>query len=483
MRPSNIENLVKKIGEEFKKIYLEDKLSKEKIASHFNICEDSVNKLIKYLDLKRDRREVTSKSLSNNSIKLKHFKDLINRVPKEELIKYYIEEDHGYYETIKHFNTTDWSFYKLIKYYNIDKKDKSKVKIKSLSTIENPKEYWKRIVEKIHNTRIVNSGSLEESYSKQQSKIRQTNLEKYGSECIFNSDYIKKIKHKVYSKPNEDFRKLLDLNNIKYEREFNLGLRSYDFKVNNCLIEINPYITHNSNFNPFDKEHNYIGIDKKYHLNKTKLALDNGYKCIHIWDWDDKEKIVNLLKTRETIYARECEVKEVNYNTEIKNYCNRNHIQGWARCSIRLGLYYNNELISIMTFGKPRYNKHYEYELIRYCSSKNVIGGAEKLFKHFLRKYNPQSIISYCDNSKFTGDIYYKLGFKLKFKGIPTCHWYDGNTHITDALLRQKGFSRLINHCEPKEDNLDTDNNEDLMRREGFFQIYDCGQSLFEWYK
>ena len=94
-----------------------------------------------------------------------------------------------------------------------------------------------------------------------------------------------------------------------------------------------------------------------------------------------------------------------------------------------------------MTFGKPRYNKNYEYELIRYCSSKKVVGGAEKLFNYFIKTYNPKSIISYCDWSKFNGNVYSKLGFKYKSYSICK-HWYNTKTkkHITDNLLRQRGF-------------------------------------------
>mgnify|MGYP007037140579 CR=1 FL=1 len=80
-----------------------------------------------------------------------------------------------------------------------------------------------------------------------------------------------------------------------------------------------------------------------------------------------------------------------------------------------------------MTFGKPRYNKNYEYELIRYCSSKNIVGGAEKLFNYFIKTYNPKSIISYCDWSKFNGDVYLKLGFIYKSYSIGK-HWYNIKT-------------------------------------------------------
>ena len=72
------------------------------------------------------------------------------------------------------------------------------------------------------------------------------------------------------------------------------------------------------------------------------------------------------------------------------------HLQSTCRGQkIRLGLYYNNQLVSLMTFGKSRFNKNCEYELLRYCSHYNVVGGAEKLFKHFINEYKPSSIVSY----------------------------------------------------------------------------------------
>ena len=48
------------------------------------------------------------------------------------------------------------------------------------------------------------------------------------------------------SKPNLQFEELLKQNNIPYEREFPLESKSYDFKIGNKLIEINPTITHNT---------------------------------------------------------------------------------------------------------------------------------------------------------------------------------------------------------------------------------------------
>ena len=93
---------------------------------------------------------------------------------------------------------------------------------------------------------------------------------------------------------------------------------------------------------------------------------------------------------------------------EANDFLNLYHLQGGLmKQSICLGLYYNNELVELMTFGKPRYNKNYEYELLRLCSHKDysITGGTQKLFKYFIDNYKPSSIISYCDIAKFTGDV------------------------------------------------------------------------------
>lgn len=282
------------------------------------------------------------------------------------------------------------------------------------------------------------------------------------------------------SQPNLEFKALLEQHNINFEREYCLDKKLFDFKIENTLVEINPTFTHNSTFTPFKYNK---PIAKVYHKNKSELAQKYNFKCIHIFDWDDKLKIINLLANKQQVIAgRNCEVKEIT-KEDSDAFLVANHLQGSAKATFRLGLFYKNDLISVMTFGKPRYNKNYQWELIRYCSKAKVIGGAEKLFKTFINLQDPASVISYCDLSKFTGDTYLKLNFKLLRKSSPSKHWYNVRTkeHYTDALLRKQGFSRLINHCDAKDDSLPTNNNRDLMIGAGFVEVFDCGQATYIW--
>ena len=129
-----------------------------------------------------------------------------------------------------------------------------------------------------------------------------------------------------------------------------------------------------------------------------------------------------------------------------------------------------------MTFGKPRYNKNYEWELLRLCTHKDykVVGGSERLWKHFLKKLNPKSIISYCDNSKFSGEVYERLGMKLKEAQQPSCNWSKGKRRITQNLLNQRGADQLIGTNYGK-----GTSNRDIMIKNKWLEVYDCGQNIW----
>lgn len=345
----------------------------------------------------------------------------------------------------------------------------------------NGKEYFSQVPEireKINKSYLEHYGTDHPLQTKEVlDKQIKTNLQKRGVE--YNIQLLQaKNGYSNDSKPNKEFAELLSNNNIEFEREFPLSNRSFDFKIknSNILIEINPTATHNTIWSPFGN-HKVKNNCEDYHYEKSKLAEKNNYRCIHIFDWDNKEKIINLLKPRETIYARKCIIKEIG-KKECNDFIEKNHLQG--KCNgnnIRIGLFYKDELVSLMTFGKPRYNKKYDYELLRACCSKNIVGGFQKIFKYFLENYGKtKKIISYCDFAKFEGKIYKDLGFRLIKETPPNKHWFSLKTgrHITNNLLLQLGFDKLFNTNYGK-----GTSNEDLIIKEGYVSVYDCGQKVF----
>lgn len=181
--------------------------------------------------------------------------------------------------------------------------------------------------------------------------------------------------------------------------------------------------------------HNELNKDKNYHLEKTKRCEEKGIHLIHIYedDWIYKQEIVksrilSLLGKCEKIYARKCIIKEVDSKVKGK-FLNENHLQGNVGSKINLGLYYNDELVSIMTLGKRRRalgvdSKINNYELLRFCNKLNVsvVGGASKLFKCFIDNYKHEEVVSYANRSWTMNNgntLYDKLGFKFMITTPP----------------------------------------------------------------
>ena len=224
------------------------------------------------------------------------------------------------------------------------------------------------------------------------------------------------------------------------------------------------------------------GKDKTYHLNKTNLCKDQGIHLIHIWehDWILKKDLVKSrikakLGLNDRVYARKCVLKEINSKVTTE-FLNNHHIQGNCPASVRYGLYYSEKLIAVMTFGKSRYKKDVEYELLRYCSKQgvNVTGGASKLFKKFTREYSPASVISYSDRMWNTGGLYEQLGFEYSHSSNPAYYYTKDYFDFENRVIYQKHklkdkldiFDPLLTEWEN-------------MQANSYDRIWDCGNDVW----
>jgi hypothetical protein len=234
--------------------------------------------------------------------------------------------------------------------------------------------------------------------------------------------------------------------------------------------------------------HSELTKDKKYHLNKTEKCKNKGIRLFHIFEdeWENKKDILkSMIKnifnlTNKKIYARDCVIKEVN-SKDSNDFLNNNHLQGKCNSTFRYGLYYNNELVSIMTFGKSRHfvgSCKYEYELLRFCNKKNtnVIGGASKLFNFFIKNNNPNSVVSYADKRWSVGNLYEKIGFIKYNESNPNYYYIIGNRRYYRYNFRKsiliKKYNCPVNMSE-----------HEFCLSQKWYRIYDCGCLCYKWEK
>lgn len=231
--------------------------------------------------------------------------------------------------------------------------------------------------------------------------------------------------------------------------------------------------------------HNELFVTNDYHLNKTINSNKLGIELLHIFEdeWLYKKDIVkSIIKNRtqkieKVIYGRNCQVKIINHEICSK-FLENNHIQGNVNSKVRLGLFNGDNLVSVMTFSKGRVlmgGKPDEWELTRFCNliDHNVIGGANKLFKYFLKHYDTTKIVSYSDIRLFNGGLYQKLGFVEKGISKPN-YWYVKNG------IRQHRFN--YRKTQLIKDGFDKDKTEkQIMFERKIYRIYDCGNIRWEY--
>lgn len=229
--------------------------------------------------------------------------------------------------------------------------------------------------------------------------------------------------------------------------------------------------------------HSDIYKHKNYHQDKTVQCAKLGIRLIHIfeYEWIDTENRVKLqrylkdilLDKKEVIYGRLTTVSVISSDT-ANEFIDKYHLQGIAQASIRYGLYRETELIGVLTLGKPRFNNNYEYEVIRLCWKPGilVIGGLEKLFKTFIKDYNPSSIITYCDIGKFTGNSYTRINFKVTQDSLtrPNYVWVKPDTNEVLQRYQTQKHKLIANGFGTESDTEDS-----IMEQLGFLKIYDAG--------
>lgn len=275
-----------------------------------------------------------------------------------------------------------------------------------------------------------------------------------------------------------------NVHNIITPNELDLYLPQY-----NLAFECNPTSTHNSTINVFSRESTALPPD--YHLKKTDKCTNIGIFLFHIfgYEWTYKSEIIKSMianklgKINTKIYARKCSIKEVPYSESVV-FLNTNHRQGNVPSKVRLGLYYENELVSLMTFGKRSLaKKEPTWELLRFCTKLNtiVVGGASKLFKYFIKNYESNYILSYSDKARTSGNLYNQLGFMHDHDSDPSYVWVNLNSdlYVNRFASQKQNLDKLF----PNEVIDKQKTEKEIMIEHGYVQVFDSGTIIWKWLK
>ncbi len=439
------------------RLYQEELLTVLQIAKKMNVNHGTINLRLKKSGIKLRTQKETQKIIMNRP------------EVKENISKASIASNKQRIQT------------NLKKYGHIVPSLNPKIKEKGQTTFF--KNYTKERIEKILNKYNLN---LQDKYI--------NNSIKYNFQCLnCNRNLHMYWDHIVIR--GCPFCNPLELTySSKAEKEISTFIKELGFKITNNSRSIIPpheldiYIPEKQIAIEYDGLyfHSSPGpnnILPSYHLNKTKECEKQGIQLIHIFEdeWILKRNIVESrlkqilgVNKSKRIHARKCLIKEI--TPKIKNeFLETYHIQGKDSSNIKLGVFHQDELVSVMTFAKGNIskgniNKVGIWELNRFCSNSNyhIPGIASKLLKHFQRNYEWKEIFSYADRRWSNGNLYYKLGFELERKtGIN--YWY-----IKDfQRIHRFGFRKQPD--EPK------DIPEWILReQEGLYRIFDCGNLKFK---
>lgn len=284
---------------------------------------------------------------------------------------------------------------------------------------------------------------------------------------------------KWVSKDEHELREFLVALGVTFESNDRTLIAPYelDIVVPDCNVafEYNGLFWHTEDTHP----------DRNYHYQKTAMCAAHNVKLVQIFShhWYLRQDIVKsrirqtLGLTETRIYARQCHVSEIT-TAVARTFLDKAHLDGYTGARVKLGLYCNDVLVSVMTFGNNRFDSS-GWEVIRFASLLNctIVGAAGKLFKHFTNHYSPAKVTSFSDNTWGYTEFYSKLGFTLESRGKAGYSYVDRFRDVHTVINRMQ----VQKHKLVKQ-GYDSDLTEvQIMKVRGFTRLWDCGHSKWVW--
>jgi len=443
-----------------------------------------------------NKEKIINISLNNNSEKI-HKCKICNSIETIRSMSMHLRWFHNTKtpEYIKKYGE-----YRPAQTLQIEKKDKSGIYCKECKIKLNSNQHLMYHISKIHPN-ITKSEYIIKNMLDNISPLCKcgcgglVNILENGKNCdlkkeTYHRDYIKgHWDWEVFSgigKQSKEEIELLKFIETIYNGEIICNSRNIIKKgeIDIFLPELNIGIEYNELFWHSEKN----GKFRDYHINKLKKCNNNGIRLIQIFsdEWINKTEIVKSKlnsiinpNKQKPIYARKCIIKQIN-PTDKNIFLNKYHIQGEDRSTIKLGLFYEENLVGVMTFSHPRIslggnnNQSNIYELSRYASSNYIVGGSLKLIKYFQKQYNPKYIYSYSDNrwTDPNNNIYLKSGF-IKHSTSNPNYFYTKN--FSNRIHRYN-----FNKYKLKDMGADiTKTESQIMEEFGYTKIWDCGSTKY----
>lgn len=235
--------------------------------------------------------------------------------------------------------------------------------------------------------------------------------------------------------------------------------------------------------------HNERFKSANYHLDKTITARECGYRMVHVFsdEWIERRQIVKSrlaailgCNASRRVYARKCGIVTMP-PSDAREFFERNHIQGSCNASVAYGLTDKcGKVVAAMSFGQSRFEKAGTVELLRFCNilGTHVVGGASRLFRHYLDEHPKVGrIVTYAD-ARWSGDesMYCKIGFEFDGMSDPGYYYVVGNRR--QNRMKYQKHKLLADSTDPSEAGL---TEHEIMMKRGVFRIYDCGNYRYVW--
>lgn len=217
---------------------------------------------------------------------------------------------------------------------------------------------------------------------------------------------------------------------------------------------------------------------KNQHREKIQAAKPNRVFMIWEDDWCNKQEIIkNQIKflicgPEKRLFARKTKLFNVS-KKEADSFYDKYHIQGKTIYSVSYGLYFDCELVACMSFEKRKES----YELVRYCSKDQIIGGFSKLVKHFVKEYMPENLYSFADLGMVheNNNVYKNNGWIEDSVLSPDYKYiFEGERHHKFGF-RHKHLSKKLSQYNPEKSEYENclDNK--------IYRIWDCGKIKYSY--